>query len=147
MKLYDEFLMDLEFYGMPKIIVNPKLDQIKAEFDVEKINALSFKEALVKYLEYLKMFEEYFKRQKLDRYEFVNYFGDYVAKCESLMTLAKNNNRELMFDTILNKELETFNNLKLTFNMAKSEKQEYVKHMQKYYKDTKKQLKQESKNA
>ncbi len=132
MNIFDEIKNEIKL-NFPKGTINKKLDEMKNEFNSKDFENLDFKDIKNYYDNYLSTIETYIENYSMDRVELFNYFGDYIVKSEHYMTILKSANEDI--SKIKENELSTLNSLKLVFNLSKSEKRDFINHIEKNYKN------------
>ena len=132
MNIFDEIKNEIKL-NFPKGTINKKLDEMKNEFNSKDFENLDFKDIKNYYDNYLSTIETYIENYSMDRVELFNYFGDYIVKSEHYMTILKSAKEDI--SKIKENELSTLNSLKLVFNLSKSEKRDFINHIEKNYKN------------
>ncbi len=132
MNIFDEIKNEIKL-NFPKGTINKKLDEMKNEFNSKDFENLDFKDIKNYYDNYLSTIETYIENYSMDRVELFNYFGDYIVKSEHYMTILKSAKEDI--SKIKENELNTLNSLKLVFNLSKSEKRDFINHIEKNYKN------------
>lgn len=132
MNIFDEIKNEIKL-NFPKGTINKKLDEMKNEFNSKDFENLDFKDIKNYYDNYLSTIETYIENYSIDRVELFNYFGDYIVKSEHYMTILKSAKEDI--SKIKENELNTLNSLKLVFNLSKSEKRDFINHIEKNYKN------------